>query len=93
MHSSSLNFFPLAAPFVLDSVRLAGLLLVLIEVGIFSYAYANIGGHPRQLSPPPTQSPPQYWYYCASVKVYYPYLAHCPDGWKQAVPQPTPPGQ
>jgi uncharacterized membrane protein len=45
MHPSSLNFFPLAAPFVLDSVRLAGLLLALIEVGIFGYAYANIKGH------------------------------------------------
>jgi hypothetical protein len=42
---------------------------------------------------PPTQSPPQYWYYCASMKAYYPYVTNCPEGWMQVVPQPTLPRQ
>ncbi|HUW51053.1 MAG TPA: hypothetical protein VMV75_08570 [Sulfuricella sp.] len=32
----------------------------------------------------------QYWYYCTSVKGYYPYVPSCPEGWK-TVPA-TPPG-
>jgi hypothetical protein len=40
---------------------------------------------------PPTPSPPPYWYYCPSVKGYYPYVAECPEGWRPVTPQ-TPPG-
>ena len=43
--------------------------------------------------PPPPQAAPQYWYYCASVREYYPYVSHCPEGWMQVVPQLTPPGR
>lgn len=42
-------------------------------------------------APPPPQAAPQYWYYCPSVKAYYPYITTCPEGWMQVVPQPTPP--
>jgi hypothetical protein len=31
-----------------------------------------------------------YWYYCASANAYYPYVAQCPEGWKQVVPQSQP---
>jgi len=48
-------------------------------------------------APPPSPSPaaaaPQYWYYCSSVKEYYPYVSHCPEGWMKVVPQVKPPGQ
>lgn len=51
---------------------------------------AVIAGAP---APAPTQSAPQYWYYCASVQTYYPYVAECPEGWTPVVPQTTPPGE
>jgi hypothetical protein len=28
--------------------------------------------------------------YCASANAYYPYVAQCPEGWKQVVPQSQP---
>jgi hypothetical protein len=42
---------------------------------------------PVPAAPPPLQAAPAtaYWYYCASSKQYYPYVAACPEGWK-AVP-------
>src|SRR6266566_8143973 len=43
MRPSSLHFFPLAAPFVLGVLLLAGFVIVLIEAGILGYAYAKIG--------------------------------------------------
>lgn len=45
-----------------------------------------------RVPPPPTPSPPQYWYYCDSVKGYYPYVADCPEGWRRVAPQTPPPG-
>ncbi len=61
------------------------------------YSYpAAVYPYPDPYVPPMvvTQGPAsQYWYYCASVNAYYPYVAGCPEGWKQVVPQPTPPGQ
>ena len=61
------------------------------------YSYpAAVYPYPDPYVPPTvvTQEPAsQYWYYCASVNAYYPYVSACPEGWKQVVPQPTPPGQ
>lgn len=37
------------------------------------------------LAPAPAQ---QYWYYCASVKGYYPYVKECPEGWQKVLPTP-----
>ena len=31
-----------------------------------------------------------WWYYCESVKGYYPYVKECPAGWERVAP--TPPG-
>lgn len=42
--------------------------------------------------PPPGQPPVQYWYYCPSLKAYYPHVADCPEAWMQVVP-PAPPQQ
>ena len=44
----------------------------------------------------PAQQPvpsPAYWYYCPSVKAYYPYVMECPEGWQRVAPQPPPPNQ
>jgi len=32
----------------------------------------------------------QAWYYCQSVRAYYPYVADCPEGWQRVVPDFTP---
>jgi hypothetical protein len=39
---------------------------------------------------PPGQPPAQYWYYCPSLKAYYPYVPNCPEAWMQVVPQAPP---
>ncbi len=41
-----------------------------------------------QAPAPPAQD---YWYYCQSAGMYYPYVKECPGGWTQVVPQPAPP--
>lgn len=48
----------------------------------------------QQPAPPPAAvtevaPQPQYWYYCNSARNYYPYVAACPEGWRQvpATPQ------
>lgn len=33
----------------------------------------------------------QYWYWCKNPEGYYPYVAACPSGWMQVVPQQSPP--
>lgn len=40
---------------------------------------------PPAAEPPPA---PQYWYYCASRKAYYPYVPNCPEAWKPVPAQP-----
>ncbi|MFQ5846983.1 MAG: DUF1614 domain-containing protein [Candidatus Methylomirabilales bacterium] len=47
MRPSSFNFLPLALPFIVAFVFLAGLVIALIEIGILQYAYEKIGIHPR----------------------------------------------
>jgi hypothetical protein len=44
-------------------------------------------------SPPVVVQPPApraSWYYCDRPKGYYPYVQHCPGGWRPVVPTPTP---
>lgn len=46
---------------------------------------------PVYVQPYPIQAipqPPQYWYYCASAKLYHPYAQACPEGWQQIPRQP-----
>jgi hypothetical protein len=56
------------------------------------YPYPDPYVPPTVAAQAPSQSSSQYWYYCASVKTYYPYVTACPEGWMPVVPQATPPG-
>lgn len=44
-------------------------------------------------TPPPVSSAapsaPQWWYWCASARGYYPYVASCAEGWQRVTPQPS----
>jgi hypothetical protein len=44
--------------------------------------------YPVYVQAAPTQPPAQLWYYCASAKGYYPYVANCPEGWRPVPAQP-----
>jgi hypothetical protein len=37
----------------------------------------------------PPMPPAQFWYYCTAFNNYYPYVSHCPGGWR---PVPAAPG-
>jgi hypothetical protein len=45
---------------------------------------------PVVVAPPPVvvQPSPHYWYYCDSAQAYYPYVQHCPTGWRPVTPTP-----
>jgi hypothetical protein len=47
---------------------------------------------PVVVAPPPVvvQPSPHYWYYCDASRAYYPYVQHCPGGWRQVLPTPPP---
>jgi hypothetical protein len=32
-------------------------------------------------------SQPQYWYFCKTAGIYYPYILECPEGWREVAPQ------
>ncbi len=55
------------------------------------YPYPNPYVPPVVAAPPAPDASPQYWYYCASSRAYYPYVTSCPGGWMQVVPQAAPP--
>ena len=40
---------------------------------------------PLASGPPPASAS---WYYCANPPGYYPYVQHCPDGWRPVAPTP-----
>lgn len=46
--------------------------------------------YPPVVAPPPVvaQPSPHYWYYCDSAQAYYPYVPHCPGGWRPVTPTP-----
>jgi hypothetical protein len=39
-------------------------------------------------APSSQASSPQWWYWCASAKGYYPYVSTCSEGWQRVPPQP-----
>ena len=41
----------------------------------------------RQEAAPESQG---YWYYCAAMRGYYPYVKECPGGWQKVPPAPPP---
>jgi len=52
------------------------------------YAYPSVVVQPppqAYVRPPP---PPPLWYYCANPQGYYPYIPHCPGGWRQVPATP-----
>lgn len=40
-------------------------------------------------TPPPSEAPAQYWYYCAAPEGYYPYVPDCPGGWSEVPAAPA----
>ncbi|MFN2646172.1 MAG: hypothetical protein ABR570_14375 [Burkholderiales bacterium] len=38
--------------------------------------------------PAPAAPPTAYWYYCAPLGAYYPYVQDCPVGWQLVAPHP-----
>ena len=54
----------------------------------YPYAYPPVVVQPppqAYVQPPP---PPPMWYYCANPQGYYPYVPHCPGGWRQVPATP-----
>lgn len=45
-----------------------------------------VPAYPVYSTPNELPAPPSYWYYCPSVKTYYPYVAHCPEAWVRVTP-------
>jgi hypothetical protein len=39
-------------------------------------------------APPVLAAPAAYWYYCAPLAAYYPYVPDCPGGWQLVEPHP-----
>ncbi len=75
-----------------------------IAAGIWYFYPAPVYPYPDPFTPPvtiinqptaisPDHPVPQFWYYCASEKEYYPYLPSCPEAWHQvpALPPQTVP--
>jgi hypothetical protein len=58
----------------------------------YTYPYAYPYVYPPvvvQPAPPvSTPLPPRYWYYCNNPQGYYPYVQHCPGGWRPVAPSP-----
>jgi hypothetical protein len=46
---------------------------------------------PATPAPAPSTNPnaPQWWYWCASSRGYYPYVSSCAEGWQRVTPQPS----
>jgi len=44
--------------------------------------------YPVYVQPAPAQPSVPTWYYCNSVKGYYPYVQSCPEGWQSVAAQP-----
>jgi hypothetical protein len=54
----------------------------------YPYAYPPVIVQPPPrlyVHPPP---PPPIWYYCENPQGYYPYVQHCPGGWRQVPATP-----
>jgi hypothetical protein len=56
----------------------------------YPYPYPAYEQAPVYVQPAPVYAPPsmQYWYYCASAKGYYPYVANCPESWQPVPARP-----
>ena len=52
----------------------------------YPYSYPYTYDAPATVSATASAPAPSYWYYCASARIYYPYISACPEGWMQVVP-------
>ena len=54
-----------------------------------------VESNPAPATPAPVASTeanaPQWWYWCASSRGYYPYVSSCAEGWQRVAPQPQAP--
>jgi len=50
------------------------------------YPYPDPYVPPTVMSEPAPSEAPSYWYYCESMREYYPYVTDCPEGWRLVVP-------
>lgn len=52
-----------------------------------------VESNPAPVTPAPSSSTdpnaPQWWYWCASSRGYYPYVSSCAEGWQRVAPQPA----
>lgn len=44
--------------------------------------------YPPVVAAPVVAAPAAYWYYCAPLAAYYPYVQDCPGGWQLVEPHP-----
>jgi hypothetical protein len=51
------------------------------------YYYAPAYYYPAPVVAAPAPAP-AYWYYCAPLGAYYPYVQDCPAGWQLVAPHP-----
>ena len=54
------------------------------------YPYPDPSGPPAVAMPAPAPAAPASWYYCQSLREYYPYVTACPEPWVPVAAQPAP---
>ncbi len=71
-----------------------------IAAGLWYFYPGPVYPYPDPYAPPVVTPPvvvvpqaplppqPQYWYYCASARGYYPYVPSCPEPWQPVLAQP-----
>ncbi|MFA7268765.1 MAG: hypothetical protein WC073_05435 [Sterolibacterium sp.] len=62
--------------------------------GVWYFYPAAVYPYPDPYQPPvvivpPTETAPQYWYYCNNPAGYYPYVAQCSTGWQRVAANPS----
>jgi hypothetical protein len=54
------------------------------------YPYPDPYVPPAVAMPAPAPAAPASWYYCQSLREYYPYVTACPEPWVPVAAQPAP---
>jgi len=57
----------------------------------YDYPYSPPAEYVEPQSPAASPPPPANWYYCDSVKAYYPYVTKCPEAWRVVPAAPPAP--
>jgi hypothetical protein len=53
-----------------------------------AYYYAAPAYYYENAAPAPAAPPAAYWYFCAPLGAYYPYVQQCPAAWQLVSPSP-----